>query len=165
MQNSWAKSLELIAEHGGCVFIKGDCRSDLPTKCQKRRPDHQSRPCRLQGSRAYADNGEYRGYQVFSMPPPPSSEDPHRTDPQYPSKTSTHNKYSFGSADAMRVMAEAEKHAYADRSVISQRSGLRQSAVAGANQQSLRQNRLHEQIDINKSQTFEPDSSGQAGTV
>ncbi|STV86069.1 gamma-glutamyltranspeptidase [Klebsiella michiganensis] len=26
------------------------------------------------------------------------------------------HKYGFGSADAMQVMAEAEKHAYADRS-------------------------------------------------
>jgi gamma-glutamyltranspeptidase/glutathione hydrolase len=28
-------------------------------------------------------SGDYRGYQVFSMPPP-SSGDPYRADPQYP---------------------------------------------------------------------------------
>lgn len=48
------------------------------------------------------------------------------------------HQYGFGSADAMQLMAEAEKRAYADRSEY-RAIRLRQGAVAGADQQRVRE--------------------------
>ncbi|WP_154058833.1 gamma-glutamyltransferase [Pseudescherichia vulneris] len=60
-------------------------------------------------------SGDYRGYQVFSMPPP-SSGGIHIVQILNILENFDLAKYGFGSADAMQVMAEAEKYAYADRS-------------------------------------------------
>lgn len=60
-------------------------------------------------------SGEYRGYEVYSMPPP-SSGGIHIVQILNILENFDMQKYGFGSADAMQVMAEAEKHAYADRS-------------------------------------------------
>jgi gamma-glutamyltranspeptidase/glutathione hydrolase len=60
-------------------------------------------------------SGDYRGYQVFSMPPP-SSGGIHIVQILNILENFDMKKYGFGSADAMQVMAEAEKYAYADRS-------------------------------------------------
>ncbi|HEB1253187.1 TPA: gamma-glutamyltransferase [Escherichia albertii] len=60
-------------------------------------------------------SGDYRGYQVYSMPPP-SSGGIHIVQILNILENFDMQKYGFGSADAMQIMAEAEKHAYADRS-------------------------------------------------
>ena len=52
-------------------------------------------------------SGEYRGYQVFSMPPP-SSGGIHIVQILNILENFDIHKYGFGSADAMQVMAEAE---------------------------------------------------------
>jgi gamma-glutamyltranspeptidase/glutathione hydrolase len=73
------------------------------------------------------------------------------------------HKYGFGSADAMQVMAEAEKHAYADRSeYLGDPDFVKVPWQALTNKAYAKS--IAEQIDINK-ETFEPDSSGQAGAV
>ena len=60
-------------------------------------------------------SGDYRGYQVYSMPPP-SSGGIHIVQILNILENFDMKKYGFGSADAMQIMAEAEKYAYADRS-------------------------------------------------
>jgi len=60
-------------------------------------------------------SGTYRGYEVFSMPPP-SSGGIHIVQILNILENFDMHKFGFGSADAMQVMAEAEKRAYADRS-------------------------------------------------
>ena len=60
-------------------------------------------------------SGDYRGYQVYSMPPP-SSGGIHIVQILNILENFDMQKYGFGSADAMQIMAEAEKYAYADRS-------------------------------------------------
>lgn len=84
-------------------------------------------------------SGDYRGYQVFSMPPP-SSGGIHIVQILNILENFDMKKYGFGSADAMQIMAEAEKYAYADRSEYLGYSGLCESAVAGADPQSLCKN-------------------------
>ena len=117
MQKQLGKSLELIAEHGPDAFYKGTIADQIADEMHKKRwPDHQSRPCRLQGGRAYADKRRVSRLSGVFDATAFIRGDPHRTDPQYPRKTFDMHKYGFGSADAMQVMAEAEKHAYADRS-------------------------------------------------
>ena len=59
--------------------------------------------------------GEYRGYRIFSMPPP-SSGGIHIVQMLNILENFDLEKYGFGSADAMQLVAEAEKYAYADRS-------------------------------------------------
>ncbi len=60
-------------------------------------------------------SGDYRGYQVYSMPPP-SSGGIHIVQILNILENFDMKKYGFGSADTMQIMAEAEKYAYADRS-------------------------------------------------
>lgn len=52
-------------------------------------------------------SGDYRGYQVFSMPPP-SSGGIHIVQILNILENFDMKKYGFGSADAMQIMAEAE---------------------------------------------------------
>ncbi|XXD07736.1 gamma-glutamyltransferase [Klebsiella sp. R445] len=116
VQKQLGKSLELIAEHGPDAFYKGAVADQIAEEMQKNgglitRAD-------LAGYKAVERTpiaGEYRGYQVFSMPPP-SSGGIHIVQILNILENFDMQKYGFGSADAMQVMAEAEKHAYADRS-------------------------------------------------
>lgn len=77
-------------------------------------------------------SGDYRGYQVYSMPPP-SSGGIHIVQILNILENFDMKKYGFGSADAMQIMAEAEKYAYADRSEYLG-DGFCQSPVAGTDQ-------------------------------
>ncbi|WP_174510108.1 gamma-glutamyltransferase [Klebsiella oxytoca] len=116
VQKQLGKSLELIAGHGPDAFYKGAIADQIAEEMQKNgglitRAD-------LAGYKAVERTpiaGEYRGYQVFSMPPP-SSGGIHIVQILNILENFDMQKYGFGSADAMQVMAEAEKHAYADRS-------------------------------------------------
>ena len=116
VQKQLGKSLELIAEHGPDAFYKGAIADQIADEMHKN--GGLITKADLAGYKAVERtpiSGEYRGYQVFSMPPP-SSGGIHIVQILNILENFDMHKYGFGSADAMQVMAEAEKHAYADRS-------------------------------------------------
>ncbi|HAC6653662.1 TPA_asm: gamma-glutamyltransferase [Salmonella enterica subsp. enterica serovar Abortusovis] len=111
-----AKSLEMIAENGQDAFYKGAIADQIAGEMQKNgglmtKEDLAS----YKAVERTPISGDYRGYQVFSMPPP-SSGGIHIVQILNILENFDMKKYGFGSADAMQIMAEAEKYAYADRS-------------------------------------------------
>lgn len=116
VQTHLANSLTMIAEQGPDAFYKGAIAGQIAEEMAKNgglmsRAD-------LAGYKAVERtpiSGDYRGYQVFSMPPP-SSGGIHIVQILNILENFDLGKYGFGSADAMQLMAEAEKYAYADRS-------------------------------------------------
>ena len=116
VQTNLANSLTLIAQNGPDAFYKGAIAEQIADEMH-----HNG------GLLSKADlanykaiertpiSGEYRGYEVFSMPPP-SSGGIHIVQILNILENFDLHKYGFGSADAMQLMAEAEKQAYADRS-------------------------------------------------
>ncbi len=116
VQKNLGKSLELIAEHGPDAFYKGAIADQIADEMKKH--GGLITKADLAGYKAVERTpvgGEYRGYEVYSMPPP-SSGGIHIVQILNILENFDMQKYGFGSADAMQVMAEAEKHAYADRS-------------------------------------------------
>lgn len=116
VQTNLAKSLEMIAENGPDAFYKGAIADQIAEEMQKNgglmtKEDLAS----YKAVERTPISGDYRGYQVFSMPPP-SSGGIHIVQILNILENFDMKKYGFGSADAMQVMAEAEKYAYADRS-------------------------------------------------
>ena len=116
VQKDLAKSLELIAENGPDAFYKGAIADQIADEMYK----HgglitKADLAEYKAVERTPISGDYRGYQVFSMPPP-SSGGIHIVQILNILENFDMHKYGFGSADAMQVMAEAEKHAYADRS-------------------------------------------------
>ena len=115
-QTNLAKSLEMIAENGPDEFYKGTIAEQIALEMQK-----NGGLITKEDLAAYKAvertpiSGDYRGYQVYSMPPP-SSGGIHIVQILNILENFDMQKYGFGSADAMQIMAEAEKHAYADRS-------------------------------------------------
>jgi gamma-glutamyltranspeptidase/glutathione hydrolase len=115
VQKNLAKSLELIAEHGPDAFYKGAIADQIAEEMKERRAYHQSGSGGIQGGgarRRLADLSRlrgllhaaavFRGIHIVQILNILENFDMH--------------KFGFGSADAMQVMAEAEKRAYADRS-------------------------------------------------
>lgn len=116
VQKNLGKSTELIAEHGPDAFYKGAIADQIADEMKKH--GGLITKADLANYRAVERtpvSGEYRGYEVYSMPPP-SSGGIHIVQILNILENFDMQKYGFGSADAMQVMAEAEKHAYADRS-------------------------------------------------
>ncbi|WP_313448159.1 gamma-glutamyltransferase, partial [Pseudescherichia sp.] len=116
VQANLAKSLEMIAELGPDAFYKGAIADQIAQEMSKNGGLMTKED--LAAYRAVERtpiSGDYRGYQVFSMPPP-SSGGIHIVQILNILENFDLAKYGFGSADAMQVMAEAEKYAYADRS-------------------------------------------------
>ncbi len=116
VQKNLGKSLELIAEHGPDAFYKGAIADQIADEMKK----HgglitKADLANYKAVERTPVSGEYRGYEVYSMPPP-SSGGIHIVQILNILENFDMQKYGFGSADAMQVMAEAEKHAYADRS-------------------------------------------------
>ena len=116
VQKNLAKSLEMIAENGPDAFYKGAIADQIAGEMQKNgglmtKEDLAS----YKAVERTPISGDYRGYQVFSMPPP-SSGGIHIVQILNILENFDMKKYGFGSADAMQIMAEAEKYAYADRS-------------------------------------------------
>ncbi|EBB3323989.1 gamma-glutamyltransferase [Salmonella enterica] len=116
VQKNLAKSLEMIAENGPAAFYKGAIADQIAGEMQKNgglmtKEDLAS----YKAVERMPISGDYRGYQVFSMPPP-SSGGIHIVQILNILENFDMKKYGFGSADAMQIMAEAEKYAYADRS-------------------------------------------------
>ncbi len=116
MQANLAKSLELIAEHGPDAFYKGAIADQIAEEMQKNGGLlSKADLANYKAVERTPISGTYRGYEVFSMPPP-SSGGIHIVQILNILENFDLHKYGFGSADAMQLMAEAEKHAYADRS-------------------------------------------------
>ena len=116
VQKNLAHSLSLIAQQGPDAFYKGAIADEIAAEMA----EHGG----LIGKADLANyraverqpiSGSYRGYQVFSMPPP-SSGGIHIVQILNILENFDLAKMGFGSADALQVMAEAEKYAYADRS-------------------------------------------------
>lgn len=116
VQTNLANSLTLIAQNGPDAFYKGAIAEQIADEM------HQNGGLLSKADLANYKaiertpiSGEYRGYEVFSMPPP-SSGGIHIVQILNILENFDLHKYGFGSADAMQLMAEAEKQAYADRS-------------------------------------------------
>ncbi|EIU2828006.1 gamma-glutamyltransferase [Salmonella enterica] len=116
VQQDLANSLTMIAENGPDAFYKGDIARQIAQQMQQNggliTTDDLAA---YQAVERTPVSGEYRGYQIFSMPPP-SSGGIHIVQILNILENFDMNKYGFGSADAIQIMAEAEKYTYADRS-------------------------------------------------
>ena len=116
VQANLAKSLTLIAKEGPDAFYKGAIADQIADEMKKN--GGLISKADLGAYRAVERqpvSGDYRGYQVYSMPPP-SSGGIHIIEILNILSQFDMHQYGFGSADAMQLMAEAEKRAYADRS-------------------------------------------------
>ena len=116
VQANLAKSLEMIAEKGPDAFYKGAIADQIAQEMSKNgglitKDDLAA----YKAVERTPIGGDYRGYQIFSMPPP-SSGGIHIVQILNILENFDLAKYGFGSADTLQVMAEAEKYAYADRS-------------------------------------------------
>lgn len=116
VQKNLAHSLQLIARQGPDAFYKGEIADEIAGEMAQH--GGLITKADLAAYRAVERkpiSGTYRGYEVFSMPPP-SSGGIHIVQILNILENFDLAKMGFGSADAMQVMAEAEKYAYADRS-------------------------------------------------
>ena len=116
VQKNLAHSLQLIAQQGPDAFYKGDIADEIASEMAQH--GGLIGKADLAAYRAVERkpvSGTYRGYEVFSMPPP-SSGGIHIVQILNILENFDLAKMGFGSADAMQVVAEAEKYAYADRS-------------------------------------------------
>ncbi|MGJ0129248.1 gamma-glutamyltransferase [Pantoea sp. RHCKP32] len=116
VQKKLAHSLQLIARQGPDAFYKGEIADEIAGEMAQH--GGLISKADLAAYRAVERtpvSGTYRGYEVFSMPPP-SSGGIHIVQILNILENFDLAKMGFGSADAMQVMAEAEKYAYADRS-------------------------------------------------
>lgn len=115
VQKDLAKSLRLIAKEGSSTFYEGDIAKAIVAEMEK-----HNGMITLEDLSAYKAverepvMGDYRGYQVISMPPP-SSGGVHLIQilnilSQFPM-----SEYGANSAESIRLIAEASKYAYADR--------------------------------------------------
>lgn len=116
VQKNLAHSLQLIARQGPDAFYKGEIADEIAGEMSR----HGGLMNKADLAAYHAVertpvSGTYRGYEVFSMPPP-SSGGIHIVQILNILENFDLAKMGFGSADAMQVMAEAEKYAYADRS-------------------------------------------------
>ncbi|EGD1494568.1 TPA: gamma-glutamyltransferase [Salmonella enterica] len=116
VQQDLANSLTMIAENGPDAFYKGEIARQIAQQMQQNGGLITTDDLvAYQAVERTPVSGEYRGYQIFSMPPP-SSGGIHIVQILNILENFDMNKYGFGSADAIQIMAEAEKYAYADRS-------------------------------------------------
>ncbi|WP_313688876.1 gamma-glutamyltransferase [Pantoea sp.] len=149
VQKNLAHSLQLIAQQGPDAFYKGKIADEIAGEMAQH--GGLIGKADLAAYRAVERkpvSGSYRGYEVFSMPPP-SSGGIHIIEILNILENFDLAKMGFGSADAIQVMAEAEKYAYADRSeylgdpdfVKVPQQALTSKAYAKS---------LAQQIDINK---------------
>lgn len=116
VQKNLAHSLQLIAQQGPDAFYKGEIADEIASEMAQH--GGLIGKADLAAYRAVERkpvSGTYRGYEVFSMPPP-SSGGIHIVQILNILENFDLTKMGFGSADAMQIMAEAEKYAYADRS-------------------------------------------------
>jgi len=116
VQKNLAHSLQLIARQGPDAFYKGEIADEIAGEmAQHGGLINKADLAAYRAVERKPVSGTYRGYEVFSMPPP-SSGGIHIVQILNILENFDLAKMGFGSADAMQVMAEAEKYAYADRS-------------------------------------------------
>jgi len=116
VQKNLARSLALIAQQGPDAFYKGNIADEIAGEmAQHGGLINKADLAAYRAVERKPVSGTYRGYEVFSMPPP-SSGGIHIVQILNILENFDLAKMGFGSADAMQVMAEAEKYAYADRS-------------------------------------------------
>lgn len=116
VQKNLAHSLQLIARQGPEAFYKGEIADEIAGEmAQHGGLISKADLAAYRAVERQPISGTYRGYEVFSMPPP-SSGGIHIVQILNILENFDLAKMGFGSADAMQVMAEAEKYAYADRS-------------------------------------------------
>ena len=116
VQKNLARSLTLIAQQGPDAFYKGNIADEIAGEmAQHGGLINKADLAAYRAVERKPVSGTYRGYEVFSMPPP-SSGGIHIVQILNILESFDLAKMGFGSADAMQVMAEAEKYAYADRS-------------------------------------------------
>lgn len=116
VQKNLAHSLSLIAKQGPDAFYKGAIADQIASEMAAN--GGLIGKADLAAYRAVERkpvSGSYRGYEVFSMPPP-SSGGIHIVQILNILENFNLAKMGFGSADAIQVVTEAEKYAYADRS-------------------------------------------------
>ncbi|WP_413736195.1 gamma-glutamyltransferase [Sodalis sp. RH21] len=115
-QPQLAHSLQLIADQGPAAFYQGEIADQIAL--EMRRDGGLIDKADLAAYRAVERQpvvGDYRGYQIYSMPPP-SSGGIHIIQILNILENFDLAKLGAGSADAIQAMAEAMKFAYADRS-------------------------------------------------
>ena len=110
MQKNLAKSLELIAEHGPDAFYKGAIADQIADEMKKNgglitKVDLAE----YKAVERTPISGEYRGYQVYSMPPP-SSGGIHIVQILNILENFDMHKFGFGSADAMLMRRGCRVH-------------------------------------------------------
>ncbi|MEQ4532272.1 MAG: gamma-glutamyltransferase [Mixta sp.] len=116
VQANLAHSLSLIARQGADAFYKGEIADQIAAEmAQHGGLINKADLAAYRAVERQPIGGNYRGYEVFSMPPP-SSGGIHIVQILNILENFDLAKMGFGSADAMQVIAEAEKYAYADRS-------------------------------------------------
>ncbi|MGE9552499.1 gamma-glutamyltransferase [Erwinia amylovora] len=116
VQRNLAHSLELIAKQGPDAFYKGPIADQIAREMAANGGlIDKADMANYKAVERKPVSGSYRGYEVYSMPPP-SSGGIHIVQILNILENFDLAKMGFGSADAMQVMAEAEKYAYADRS-------------------------------------------------
>ncbi|QWA11476.1 gamma-glutamyltransferase [Sodalis ligni] len=116
VQPQLAHSLESIAAQGPAAFYRGAIADDIAGEMQ--RQGGLISKADLAAYRAVERqpvSGTYRGYRVYSMPPP-SSGGIHIIEILNILENFDLAKMGAGSADTIQVMSEAMKFAYADRS-------------------------------------------------
>ncbi|VFS62741.1 Gamma-glutamyltranspeptidase precursor [Kluyvera cryocrescens] len=85
VQTNLAKSLTLIAEHGPDAFYKGAIADQIAEEMHNNGGlMSKADLANYKAVQRTPISGEYRGYEVFSMPPPSSGGIHHRANPQYP---------------------------------------------------------------------------------
>ncbi|MDV5389889.1 gamma-glutamyltransferase [Shewanella xiamenensis] len=115
-QPELAHSLQLIAEKGTKGFYEGETAEKLVKAVQE-----AGGIMTLEDLKHYKAverepvRGQYRGYEVVSMPPP-SSGGVHIIEMLNVLQQFPIDKFSHNTAQTIHVMAETMKHAYADRS-------------------------------------------------
>ena len=116
IQADLADTLEAIAEHGQDAFYKGEIAQKIVAEMKRGGGlvDAESLAVYEPFIRDVA-RGTYRGYEIVTMPPP-SSGGIHVVQILNILEHFPMTEFGWGSADAIHVLAEASRLAYADRS-------------------------------------------------
>ena len=115
IQKDLAKTIALISKKGSDVFYKGEIAEAISSEMKK----HKGL-LRMQDFKSYRTRvrepiiGKYKGYEIFSMPPP-SSGGVHIVEMLNILNDKKITEYEPQSLDYMNILTETMKHAYADR--------------------------------------------------
>ncbi|WP_437125132.1 gamma-glutamyltransferase [Erwinia papayae] len=149
VQRNLAHSLTLIAKQGPDAFYKGAIAEQIAKEMAANGGlIDKADMANYKAVERKPVSGSYRGYEVYSMPPP-SSGGIHIVQILNILENFDLAKMGFGSADAMQVTAEAEKYAYADRSEYLGDPDFVKVPVQALTSKAYAKS-LAQQIDINK---------------